>query len=93
MHRFNHSYSSDESMIAGRRTAAIARSIAGGFVVGCILVVTALTGCQQQHVPGDGGLGVSVDQSSPPQATDSKLDTQLRLDPSEIMFYTANVHG
>ena len=80
-------------MMEGRRTAAIARSIAGSFVVGCILVVAALTGCQQQHVPSHRGLDVRVDQSSPPQAADSKLDTQLRLDPSEIMFYSANAHG
>lgn len=93
MNRFsNYSYPSDTSMMAARRTAAIARSIAGGVVVGCILVVATLTGCQQ-HVSTGRVLDVSVDQPSAPQATDSKLDTQLRLDPSEIMFYTSNVHG
>ena len=92
MNRFNCSYSPDTSMMAACRTAAIARSIAGGVVVGCILVVATLTGCQQ-HVSSDRVLDVGVDQFAPPQATDSKLDTQLRLDPGELMFYTSNVHG
>lgn len=94
MNRFNYSYSSDASMMAARRTAAIARGVAGGFVIGCILAVAALTSCQQQPpVSASRVIDAGVGQSAPPQATDASPDTQLRLDPSEIMFYTSNVHG
>ncbi len=93
MNRFNYSYSSDASMMAARRTAAIARGVAGGFVIGCIVVVAALTGCQPQPVSGNRILDTGVGQPVKPQATDASLDTQLRLDPSEILFYTQNVHG
>jgi hypothetical protein len=93
MNRFNYSYSSDASMMAARRTAAIARGVAGGFVIGCIVVVAALTGCQQQSAAANRVLDTGAVQSAAPQATDASLDTQLRLDPSEILFYTHNVHG
>ncbi len=93
MNRFNYSCSSDASMMAARRTAAIARSVAGGFVICCIVVVAALTGCQRQPVSGNRVLDAGVGHSAPPQAKDTSLDTQLRLDPSEILFYSANVHG
>jgi hypothetical protein len=93
MNRFNYSYSSDASMMAGRRNAAIARGVAGAFVIGCILAVATLTGCQQQPISAGRVIDAAVGQSAPPQATDASLDTQLRLDPSEIMFYSSNVHG
>ena len=92
MNRFNYSYSSDASMMAGRRTATIARSVAGALVSGCILFVVALSGCQQP-VSASRVIDAGVGQSARPQATDASLDTQLRLDPSEIMFYSSNVHG
>ena len=93
MNRFNYSYSSDASMMAAQRTAAIARSVARGFVIGCILAVAALTGCQQQPASDNRVLDAGVSQSAPAQATDPSVDEQLRLDPSEIQFYTSNVHG
>jgi hypothetical protein len=92
MNRFNCSYPSDASMIAGRRTAAIARSVAGALVSGCILFVVALSGCQQP-VSGNRVLDAGVVRSIPSQESDASLDKQLRLDPSELLFYTANVHG
>ncbi len=93
MNRLNYTYSSDASMMAARRTAAIARCVAGSFVIGCIVAVAALTGCQQQPLSANRVLDISVGQSVAPQETDASLDTQLRLDPSEILFYTQNVHG
>ena len=93
MYRFNYSYPSDASMMDARRTAAIARSVVGAFVVGCILLGMALTGCQQQPTSGSRVLDAGVGQSAPSQETDASVDTQLRLDPSEILFYSSNVHG
>lgn len=84
MNRFNNS--SDPSMATGYRVAAIARGIAAGLVIGGIF----LAGVHQPSsspVPEAG-----TDQSAPP-AADTSLDSQLRLDPSEIMFYSSNVHG
>lgn len=92
MNRFSCSYPSDASMIAGRTTAAIARSVAGALVSGCILFVVALSGCQQP-VSGNRVLDAGVVQSTPSQESDASVDKQLRLDPSEIMFYSSNVHG
>ncbi|MEO8187987.1 MAG: hypothetical protein ABI580_11560, partial [Burkholderiaceae bacterium] len=93
MNRFNYSYSSDASVMAALRAAAIARGVAGGIVIGCIVAVATLTGCQQQPVSASRVLDAGVVQSTPSQESDASLDEQLRLDPSEIMFYSSNVHG
>jgi hypothetical protein len=53
----------------------------------------ALSACQQQPVSGNRLLDSGAAQSVPSKATDTSLDTQMRLDPSELMFYTSNVHG
>ena len=94
MNRSSYSYSSDSSMKAALRIAAITRSVIGSVIVGCIFAMVALSACQQQRpVSGSGVLGSGVSQSTPSQATDTSLDTQLRLDPGEILFYSSNVHG
>ena len=47
MNRPNHPFPSD-ALMTGRRTAAMARCVAGCLVVGCFLAAGALTACQQQ---------------------------------------------
>ena len=91
MNRLHHLDSSDASMIKAYRVAAMARYVAGCVVVGAILLASVLTGCQ----PASGNSAISTDagQPAPPQSTDTSLDDQLRLDPSEILFYSSNVHG
>jgi hypothetical protein len=91
MNRLNHLHSSDASMIKAYRAAAMARYVAGCLVIGCILLASALAGCQPAS--GNSPVNVGVDQSAPAQTTDTSLDDQLRLDPSEILFYSSNVHG
>jgi hypothetical protein len=88
-----HPYSSDPSMMSALRTVAITRGIIGTVIVSCIFAMLALSACQQQPVSGNRVLDSGAGQSVPSNATDVSLDTQLRLDPSEIMFYSANVHG
>ena len=94
MNRSSYSYSSDTSMKAALRIVAITRGVIGSVIVGCIFAMVALSACQQQRpVSGNRVLDTGVSQSSPSQATDASLDAQLRLDPSEILFYSSNVHG
>lgn len=90
MNRLNYLDSSDASVVRAYRVAAMARYVAGCVVVGCILLASVLTGCQPAS--GNKALNAGVDQSAP-QTTDTSLDDQLRLDPSEILFYSSNVHG
>ena len=91
MNGLNYLDSSDASVVKAYRVAAMARYVAGCVVLGCILLASMLTGCQ----PASGNSAISTDtgHSAPPQATDTSLDDQMRLDPSELMFYTSNVHG
>lgn len=91
MNRLHHFDSSNESIVKAYRVAAMTRYVAGCVVIGCILLASALTGCQPAS--GKRTLNAAVDQSAPPQTSDKSLDDQLRLDPSEIMFYSSNVHG
>jgi hypothetical protein len=91
MNRLHHLDSSDASTIKAYRVAAMTRYVAGCVVVGCIILASALTGCQPAS--GNSAINAGVDQSAPPQTTDKGLDDQLRLDPGEIMFYSSNVHG
>lgn len=93
MNRNSYPYSSDSSMTAALRMVAITRGVIGTVIVGCIFAMLALSACQQQAVSGNRVLDTGASQSVPPQATDTSLDTQLKLDPSEIMFYSSNVHG
>ena len=93
MNRNSYPYSSDSSMTAALRIVAITRGVIGAVIVGCIFAMLALSACQQQPVSNNRVHDAGVGQSVPPQATDASLDTQLRLDPSEIMFYSSNVHG
>jgi hypothetical protein len=79
-------------MKAALRIVAITRGIIGSVIVGCIFAMVALAACQQQR-PVSGSRVLDTSQSTPSQATDTSLDTQLRLDPSEILFYSSNVHG
>jgi hypothetical protein len=51
-----------------------------------------LSGCQQP-VSGNRVLDAGVVQSIPSQESDASVDKQFRLDPSELLFYTSNVHG
>jgi len=90
MNRLNY-LSSDASTIKAYRAAAMARYVAGCVVVGCILFASALTGCHPAS--GNSAINTDVGQSATPQTTDTSLDSQLRLDPSEILFYSSNVHG
>jgi hypothetical protein len=91
MNRLNYLDSSDASVVKAYRAAAMARYIAGCAVIGCILLASALSGCQPAS--GNSAISTDVGQSAPPQAIDTSLDNQLRVDPSEIMFYSSNVHG
>ena len=91
MNRLNYLDSSDASVVKAYRVAAMARYVAGCVVVGGILLASALTGCQPAS--GNSAINTDVGQSAPPQTTDTSIDTQMRLDPSELMFYTSNVHG
>ena len=91
MNRLNYLDSSDASVVKAYRVAAMARYVAGCVVIGCILLASALTGCQPAS--GISAISTDVGQSAPPQATDTSLDSQLRIDPSEILFYSSNVHG
>jgi hypothetical protein len=91
MNRLNYFDSSDASVVKAYRVAAMARYVAGCVVVGCIFLASALTGCQQAS--GNSAISTDVRQSASPQTIDTSLDNQLRLDPSEILFYSSNVHG
>ena len=86
-------YSSDPSMMSALRTVAITRGIIGTVIVSSIFAMLALSACQQQPVSGNRVLDSGAGQSVPSQATDTSLDRQMKLDPSELMFYTSNVHG
>ena len=93
MNRNRYSYSADPSMRAALRTIAITRGIIGGSIVAGIFAMLALSACQQQPVSGNRILDSGSGQFVPSKATDTSLDSQMRLDPSELMFYTSNVHG
>jgi hypothetical protein len=93
MYRSNYPQSFDESMVAAARNAALARSAVGSLVVGCILAMAALTACQPQQAAVARVVEPGGEQSPSRPATDPSLDTQLRLDPSEIESYSMNVHG
>src|SRR4029453_3833925 len=86
-------YSSDPSMMPALRTVAITRGIIGTVIVSCIFGMLAPAACKQQPVSGNRVLDSGAGESVPSQATDTSLDTQLKLDPSEIMLYSWNVHG
>ena len=89
--RLNYLDLSDASAVKAYRVAAMVRYVAGCVVVGCILLASSLTGCQPAS--GNSASSTDVGHSTPPQATDTSLDNQLRLDPSEVLFYSSNVHG
>jgi hypothetical protein len=93
MNRSNYSNLSDPSMAAAVRTAGMARSFVGALLVGGVFAVAALTACQPQRASVSRSVDAGVSQSSPREATDASLDTQLRLDPAEIQFYSQNIHG
>ena len=91
MNRNGYPYSSDPSMMAALRIVAITRGVIGASIVAGIFAMVALSACQQQPVSGNRVLDAG--QPVPSQATDTSLDKQLSLEPSEILFYSSNVHG
>ena len=91
MNRLNYLDSSDASVVKAYRAAAMARYVAGCVVIGAILLASVLSGCQPAS--GNSAISTDVGQSAPAQTTDTSVDNQLRLDPSEILFYSSNVHG
>ena len=93
MNRLNHFDSSDSSMIKAYRVAAMARYVAGCIVLGAILLASALTGQEQQVESDSRVIDARVGQSAALTPTDANFDAQLHLNPSEIMFYSSNVHG
>ena len=84
----NSSNHSSDAVMKTLKTRAIVRGIAGVLVVFGIIVVAG------SHEPSSNELPTAAtSKMAPSSAADASLDAQLRIDPSEIMFYSSNVHG
>lgn len=80
-------------LVRARRDRMLARLIAGVIVVAVILAVMVHTAWQQLSMPGKGTIDAGSDRSIAQTATEASADAQMRLDPTEILFYGSNVHG
>lgn len=101
MIRSRYPFTSDPSIVAAQRGAALAKSIAATAVLGGILAIAVLAArdVQPPSRVGDGFIataagstlvhGVAVDTAQPR----GELDPQLHLDPREVADYRSNVHG
>jgi hypothetical protein len=99
MHRSRYPFTSDPSVLAARRGAAMAKSIAAVAVLGGLLAIAALGARDVQPRPGDRLIPPTAihlpthDVATSATVPAGELDPQLQLDPSEVADYRANVHG
>jgi len=100
MLRSRYPFTSDPSVLAAQRGAAMAKSIAAVAVLGGLLAIAALATRDVQLHPGDHRLIPTTsihlpirDVAASATGPAGELDPQLQLDPNEVADYRSNVHG
>ena len=99
MIRSRYPFTSDPSIVAAQRGAALAKSIAATAVLGGILAIAVLAARDVQPRSGDGFIPAAVDRVMAHDSTTAaiapagELDLQSHLDSREVADYRSNVHG